>query len=118
LAKNPKRGEIWYVNLNPARGSEIYKERPVVVMSSNDIGLLPIRLVVPLTTWKEEYAEPFWYIKVIPNKNNGLSKMSAADTLQISGLDIGERFIQKVGFVSTDILADIAAAVAMVVEYV
>jgi mRNA interferase MazF len=30
-----KRGEIWQVNFNPAKGSEIQKQRPAVVISSD-----------------------------------------------------------------------------------
>jgi len=29
----PKRGEVWWVNFNPARGTEIQKNRPAVVLS-------------------------------------------------------------------------------------
>lgn len=43
------RGEIWLVNLDPTIGAEIRKTRPVVVISSNAVGTLPIRLVAPLT---------------------------------------------------------------------
>ncbi len=35
LGQIPRRGEIWWVQLNPTRGSEIAKTRPCVVMSSN-----------------------------------------------------------------------------------
>jgi len=42
---NISRGEIWKVNLDPDIGAEIRKTRPVVVVSSDAIGALPIRLV-------------------------------------------------------------------------
>jgi mRNA-degrading endonuclease toxin of MazEF toxin-antitoxin module len=32
---DPKRGEVWLVDLNPTRGQEIQKTRPVVVLSTN-----------------------------------------------------------------------------------
>jgi len=32
---NPKRGEIWLVDLNPTRGQEIQKTRPVVVITAD-----------------------------------------------------------------------------------
>ena len=35
---SPKRGEIWWANLEPTRGQEINKKRPVVVLSSDDLG--------------------------------------------------------------------------------
>ena len=33
----PKRGEIWWADLDPARGGEIGKRRPVVVLGRNAI---------------------------------------------------------------------------------
>jgi len=45
----PNRSEIWLVNLDPTLGSEIRKIRPVVVISSDSIGKLPIKLIAPIT---------------------------------------------------------------------
>lgn len=46
-----RRGDIWWVNLDPTQGSEIRKTRPAVVMTAN--GLNRARrtiVVVPLST--------------------------------------------------------------------
>ena len=48
----PNRSEIWLVNLEPTVGAEIRKTRPVVVISSDAIGKLPIKLIAPITDWK------------------------------------------------------------------
>ncbi|NOZ79301.1 MAG: type II toxin-antitoxin system PemK/MazF family toxin [Acidobacteria bacterium] len=53
----PTRGEIWWVNLDPTRGSETCKTRPAVVVSSDAVSRLPVRLVIPLTEWKEKHRE-------------------------------------------------------------
>ena len=45
----PKRGDIWRADLEPTRGDEINKMRPVVVISDDDIGALNLRVVVPVT---------------------------------------------------------------------
>jgi mRNA interferase MazF len=47
----PKRGSVWWVNLNPARGSEVKKKRPAIVVS-NDIANKHLNRVqvVPLTS--------------------------------------------------------------------
>jgi mRNA interferase MazF len=71
------RGEVWLVNLDPTIGAEIRKTRPVVVVSSDAIGALPIRLVAPLTEWKDSFAQNVWHVKVVPNSINGLTKTSA-----------------------------------------
>lgn len=53
LSINPKRGEVWRVHLNPTVGDEIGKTRPCVVLSNADVGILALRIIVPLTDWKE-----------------------------------------------------------------
>jgi mRNA interferase MazF len=47
-----RRGEIWTANLNPSRGREIGKIRPVLVMQANELidADLPMVVVLPLTT--------------------------------------------------------------------
>ncbi len=55
-----KRGSVWLANLNPRRGTEPGKIRPVLVVQSQ--ALLdadhPSTLVVPLTTRLTDNAEP------------------------------------------------------------
>jgi mRNA interferase MazF len=113
---SPKRGEIWRVNFDPTIGNEIRKTRPAIVISSDSVGRLPIKLVAPLTDWKDRYAENIWHIQIKPNKKNGLSKLSAIDTLQIRGMDI-QRFVEKLGEVSADTLEEIGLAVAAIIEF-
>jgi mRNA interferase MazF len=47
-----KRGEIWTANLNPTRGREIGKIRPVLIMQANELidAGVPMVVVLPLTT--------------------------------------------------------------------
>ena len=47
-----KRGEIWTANLNPARGREIGKIRPVLIIQANELidAGIPMLVVLPLTT--------------------------------------------------------------------
>ncbi|PQJ30380.1 PemK family transcriptional regulator [Rubritalea profundi] len=46
-----KRGEIWWVSLDPTQGSEIRKTRPCVVMSHNTLNQhRQTVIVVPLST--------------------------------------------------------------------
>lgn len=94
-----KRGEIWLVNLDPTIGAEIRKMRPVVVISSDALGRLPIKLVAPLTEWKDYLAKNVWHVKITPDQTNGLTKISSVDTLQLRGVDT-QRFIHKMGLVS------------------
>lgn len=113
---NISRGEIWLVNLDPTIGAEIRKTRPVVVVSSDAVGRLPIRLVAPLTEWKDYFAQNVWHVKLEPDNTNGLTKTSAVDTLQLRGVDTG-RFVQKLGSVSEATMKSIVTAIAAVIEY-
>lgn len=47
-----KRGEIWVANLNPPRGKEIGKIRPVLIMQADELNadITPMVVVLPLST--------------------------------------------------------------------
>ena len=113
---NMKRGEIWLVNLDPVLGAEIRKTRPVVIVNSDAIGILPIRLIAPITEWKDYFAGNVWHVKLEPNATNGLTKPSVVDTLQLRGIDTS-RFIRKLGEVSPQMIRTIVIAIASVIQY-
>jgi mRNA interferase MazF len=116
MHKSPQRGEVWLVNLDPTIGSEIRKIRPAVVVSSDTIGRLPIKLVAPITDWKDSFRRNSWHLQLEPNVANGLTKVSAVDTLQLRGLD-EQRFIKNLGRIEDGQMRRIAAAIALIVEY-
>jgi mRNA interferase MazF len=111
-----KRGEVWLVTLDPTIGTEIQKTRPVIVVSSDAVGALPIKLVAPLTEWKNYFVRNIWHVKVVPDDRNALTKTSAVDTLQLRGVDT-QRFVRRLGSVSSEVMRAITAAIAAVVEY-
>ena len=112
----PVRADIWLVNLNPTIGSEIRKTRPVVVISVDSIGKLPIKLIAPLTDWKPHFLLNPWQVRVEPDSNNGLLKTSAVDVLQLRGVDL-QRFIHKLGILSPETMREINLAIALVVDF-
>lgn len=112
----PTRGQIWWVDFDPTRGSETRKTRPAVVVSTDAVSRLPVRLVVPLTEWKEKHSEYLWRLEVEPSQLNGLTKNSAADALQIRCVSI-ERFKEHIGRLEAVLMSELSAAVALVVEY-
>lgn len=95
----PRRSAVWLVNLAPTVGREIRKTRPVVVISSDAAGKLPIKLIAPITDWKNSFAKNFWHVRINPNSQNNLTKVSAVDTLQLRRIDI-QRFIRNIGNIS------------------
>jgi mRNA interferase MazF len=110
------RREIWQINLDPTIGAEIKKTRPVVIVSSDTIGILPLRVVVPLTDWKNQYQQAAWMVKISPTGMNGLTKESAADTFQIRSVSTS-RFIRKLGELTQAEMVQIVHAIGWVVEY-
>ena len=110
-----KRGEIWLVNLDPTVGSEIHKTRPAVILSSDLIGILPLKVIVPLTEWKERYASAPWMVRVDHDNQNGLNKNSAADGLQIRSIS-HQRLVKKLGALQPIQVAQIVQAVMNVLQ--
>jgi mRNA interferase MazF len=86
------------------------------VVSADAVGKLPIRLVAPLTEWKDRFAGNLWLVKLAPDGENGLAKTSAVDALQLRGVDL-LRFAQKLGRVNQTAMRSILEAIAIVIEY-
>lgn len=110
-----KRGDIWMVNLDPTIGSEIKKTRPAVVISSDIVGILPLKVIVPLTEWKDRYSSASWMVRIDPDEHNGLSKPSAADALQIRSVS-EQRLVKRLGSIPTLQVAQIVQAVLNVLQ--
>ena len=111
-ANSFQRGEIWRVNLNPTQGDEIGKTRPCVILSGASAGRLNLRIVVPITDWKDHYANYFWMPRLEPDVNNGLTKPSAADAFQVRSASV-TRFVSYVGTITDERLDRIVKAVAL-----
>jgi mRNA interferase MazF len=111
-----RREEIWHVGFDPTVGSELKKTRPAVVISSDAVGKLPVRLVAPFTGWQEYFEGNLWHVQVSPTRQNGLEKESAVDALQVRSVDTS-RFVEKLGRMHPPRLEEVVTAVALVIEY-
>ncbi len=111
----PRRGEVWTVDFDPTKGAEIQKRRPAIVISSDAVGKLPLKLVTPVTNWNVGFEGNLWHVRIEPSGLNGLSKTSAADALQVRSVSL-DRFVSRLGRVSQQELEDIVQALAAVVE--
>ena len=109
-----RKGEIWLINLDPTIGAEIRKTRPAVIVSEDAIGVLPLRVIVPLTDWKERYTVAPWMVAILPDERNGLEKPSSADAFQIRSVS-QERFIQRIGMLNEEQLAQVLKAIKIVI---
>ncbi len=110
-----KRSEIWYINLDPTVGAEIKKTRPAVVVNDDTLGILPLRIIVPITDWKNHYENTAWMLKLESNQNNHLSKTSAADCFQIRSLS-KERFVKKIGTLNKEEMKEIENILATILN--
>jgi mRNA interferase MazF len=110
-----KRGEVWLINLDPTVGAEISKTPPAIVVNDDDVGTLPLRIMVPITEWREHYGRVRWMVHVAPTNANGLLKESAADVFQIKSVSV-KRFVRNLSEVSPAVLDGLSAALAVVLK--
>jgi mRNA interferase MazF len=81
-----KRGEIWLADLNPRRGTEPGKTRPVLIVQAQALldAEHPSTLVVPLTTLLVDAAEP---LRIRIRASGSLRKDSDALIDQVRSID-------------------------------
>lgn len=113
---HPKRGEVWWVKPGKTAGAELQKKRPYVVISSDIMGSLPVKIVVPLRSWQDRFKGAVWLVPVAATQANGLKRDVAADVLQVKSFDTS-KFEDRQGRLSAAELSEITAALAIVVEY-
>jgi mRNA interferase MazF len=92
----PRRGEIYLVEFDPARGHEIRKTRPAIIIQ-NDVGNRhsPVTIVAAITSKLSVTPYPVEVV-VSPNTGNGLSMPSAIELSQIRSVD-RERLVRRIG---------------------
>lgn len=108
-----KQKEIWLINLDPTIGAEIRKTRPCVILNDDSIGVLPLKVVAPITDYKEKYKIVPWMIQLIPDKLNNLEKVSVIDVFQVRSVS-EKRLIRKVGVIREDDLLKVKEALQLV----
>jgi mRNA interferase MazF len=114
LFASPVRGELWWIEFDPTVGAEVRKTRPAVVASVPAVGVLPLRIVVPVTEWDARWSRVPWMVHLRRGKRTGLAKDSAADCFQVKCVSL-ERFRARLGLVTADEVDEIASAVALCV---
>ena len=107
-----KQGEIWQIGLDPTIGAEMNKTRPALIVNTDALGKLPLRIIAPITEWKEHYGTYPWMVKITPSNQNGLSKASAVDCFQIRSVSV-DRLIAQIGFVEPETVKQVQEAVTL-----
>lgn len=109
-----RQGEIWYVDLNPVRGSEQAGFRPVVVISGNLLNkYLNVVITVPLTTKIKHYkGNPI----LKPSKQNGLIEASEMLVFHVRSIS-KERLQRCVGHIAPQELDEALKTLGDILRY-
>ncbi len=107
--------DVYLVNLNPTKGAETQKARPCIIVSNDDIGVLPLKVIIPLIGHKESHNSKSWLVPIVPSLQNGLGKKSTADALNIRSVS-DTRMIKKIGVVDDIIYEQLICAMRVVLN--
>lgn len=101
---NIERGDILLLEFDPAKGSEIKKTRPAIVVTNNVANTFSkVLAVVPLTSQRLDRVYPH---EVLISKARGLLKPSKAVVSQMRAMD-RTRIKSKLGKISSDVLKQV-----------
>ena len=110
-----QRGEIWLINLSPTLGTEMQKTRPAVMVNDDEVGILPLKIIVPITDWKDRYAQAPWMVRLEPSPESGLSKTSTADAFQVRSVS-EQRFVSRMSSLPPETMDAIGNALKIVLK--
>jgi mRNA interferase MazF len=111
-----KQGEIWLINLDPTVGAEMQKTRPALIVNDDALGRLPLKVIVPITDWKEHYTIAPWMVKIEPDIENGLVKTSSVDCFQIRSVS-EKRLIKQLGKITSEELIRVQKGINNVIGF-
>jgi mRNA interferase MazF len=109
-----KRGEIWWVNLDPSVGNETAKKRPCVILQ-NDIGNARSNTTMVAPLLKGSKAYPFVVI-VEATVANGLDETRGIHLEQMRVVD-ARRIDNKLGTLENNYWSEIEKAVCIVLGF-
>jgi mRNA interferase MazF len=105
-----KRGEIYFVDLNPTKGREQSGHRPVLVLSVDSINKLPLVVTVVVGTKAENVTKDFASNVRVPKTESGLSMETVFLCFQIRSIDPRRFPSEPAGKLSNELLKKIEDA--------
>jgi mRNA interferase MazF len=104
------RGQVWLINLESTLGAEIKKTRPAVIVNDDADGILPLKVIVPITKPENRRAgEP-------ENRRNSYvtdSPIRPFSDSRIVNLSQA-RFVRQLGKLSEVVMQEITKALSVV----
>ena len=110
-----RRGDIYAVDLDPARGSEANKRRPAIIVSNDAANATAGRLgrgvitVVPVTS---NVARVYPFQVLLPAAETGLGHDSKAQAEQVRSVAV-ERLERRLGVVPNPIMLEVDEALRL-----
>ncbi|MFN3649361.1 MAG: type II toxin-antitoxin system PemK/MazF family toxin [Armatimonadota bacterium] len=115
MNEQPSRGEIWWVDWSPGRGSEQLGRRPALVIQTDAANQNPRygnTIVAAISTKGRPL--PF-HVPVTPTQESGLSRPSWVKCEQILTVS-KERLLQRLGALNPGELARVEQALRLVLD--
>lgn len=106
-----KRGEIYFVNLNPVRGREQAGKRPVLVLSIDAINQLPLVVTVVVGTKGENISRDYPTNVRVTAAESKLSLETVFLCFQIRSLDSNRFTSQPAGYLTEEKMQEVEIAV-------
>jgi len=96
---NYKQGEVFLARLNPSKGKEPGKDRPVIVIQANELNEAnyPTCIIVPCSS----VSIPETLIRPLIEESF-FDKKTYALLDQVRAVDVSKRFLKRVGKLSND----------------
>src|SRR5215831_4542836 len=105
----PQRGEVWWVRLDPALGSEIAKTRPCVILSGNVYNRLRRTIVVIPLSSSPQASVPL----LVPVRCDGRDVVAVTDQIRAVSK---QRLDRRMGELSIEDLKAVEQGVQEVLE--
>ena len=106
-----KRGEIYFVNLNPVRGREQAGKRPVLILSIDPINRLPLVVTVVVGTKGENISRDYSTNVRVSSKESGLPLETVFLCFQIRSLDSARFTPKPVGCLTEKKMSEVETAI-------
>lgn len=98
---SPTRGDVYLIDLDPTRGSEIRKTRPCLVVTPDELNQhLRTVIVAPMTTGGQTYP---WRVRCRFRDRSGFVAIDQLRTVD------SERLVKRLGRISPGTLATVLA---------